>query len=241
MKKSVGVRTMAALASSLVCAAAIAACSSGDDVAVTHHVAAPTDASISDGTVNPTDMPPRVAICAKYGSYAGVQALVTKAMGVFAADCRIGPYFADTTKTAHHTECLQKYMGAAFECPGVVYDKDSAGVACQDLRKAHAQLKLSGGDYDAFLSDFVQVMTAAKFEQDDINQVVGGLNGVQGIANAKGGTTQCTCMPDSKCGYIDAGPDARDGSKDGTSDAPSTVDAADSGSDTGADDASDSG
>lgn len=239
MKKSVGVRTMAALASSLVAMAAVAACSSSDDGAVTHRVDAPPDASLPDGTVTPADMPPRVAICAKYGSYAGVQSLVTKAMGVFAADCRIGPFFADPAQTAHHTECLQKYMGAAFECPGVVYDKDSAGVACKDMRQAHGQLKISSTDYEAFLSDFVQVMTASKYAQADINQVVGGLNGVQGVANAKIGATRCTCMPDTTCGYVDAGTDARDGSKDGTSDAPS--DATDTGNDTGAADASDSG
>ena len=110
--------------------------------------------------------------CSRIGGYAAVSGAVydktnpvnpATLVGVFAADCKINSFFTSLTPTAlnHVGECLAIQVSELLGCEEATYagSKDSAGVACRDMKTTHTGLDISKGDFDALIADVVAFTT----------------------------------------------------------------------------------
>ncbi len=105
-----------------------------------------TSSGSDDTTEGPVDN-----LCTRLGGMAddGIPALVGGFLGKVLGDDKINGYFlnADVDGGALGV-CVAKQLGALAGCEGVEYD-------CQDMKTAHAGLKISQQDFDDFVVDFV--------------------------------------------------------------------------------------
>ena|GEM_PF-952469 len=191
---------------------------------------ADTTAEVAPDTVEETDAPdmsvdvtPEVIAatpCSRAGGSAAVSGAVydkTNAVnpatlvGKFAADCKINSFFTALTPTAlnHVGECLAIQVQELFACEGVTYagSKDSAGVACRDMKTTHTGLGISKGDFDALIGDVVAFVTPLKeagvLTDAEFNAAAGALLGLQGdiVEEAQvATTTQAACNPCDRIG-----------------------------------------
>jgi hypothetical protein len=189
-----------------------------------------------------TGVLPGTPLCGKYGGYAAVQKIADQLLPTLQADCTISAYFTSPNfPTQHFTDCLEKQYGQQlFQCPGVVYDTDTAGKTCLDMQKAHEGMTLRTDDFVAFRGDMIANFKAAGISLDDIASVlVPTINGFQGsivLNGQRSGNSKCSCTNDiapdgGYCGLPDAGiVDGGDGGDSG--DAGTGTDAADAGGST---------
>jgi hypothetical protein len=150
----------------------------------------------SDTTAGDTDTVVAATPCSRAGGAAAVYgAVYNKAnpvdantlVGAFAADCKINAFFTSLTPTAlnHVGECLATQVQELFGCEGITYagSKDSAGVACRDMKTTHAGLNISKGDFDALIGDVVTFVTPLKdagvLTEAEFNAAAGVLLGLQ--------------------------------------------------------------
>jgi hypothetical protein len=206
-----------------------AACNAGDDTLPGN----PYDGGASssgggDGTVDglaepDTLLPPGAPLCAKYGADIAGKVANTLIANV-SADCRISAYFAGLQDGTHFADCLTKQIGTFFQCPGVVYDKDSQGKACRSMLDAHKNVnpQIRNADFSAFVEDAIAAMRANGIADPDITAVsptfVGTKTSV--VQNIKGiGDGNCTCpnltLPDGGYCGTDAGIDASEAGLEG--------------------------
>jgi hypothetical protein len=199
-----------------------------------------TDATTSEGgdqdtgTVDP-------ALCSRYGGFTGVQQITADILTAVKADCRISAEFAaPQSGISHVQQCLEKQMGTFFGCPGIVYDKDTAGKTCRSMAEAHKGLGLRQADFTAFISDTNGVLKAHSLSDSDRTAILAAINGTQASIVQKGGlgNSNCSCanltLPDGGyCGIpdagIDTGVDGGDGGDSGDNDSGTLADAADDG------------
>jgi truncated hemoglobin YjbI len=118
-------------------------------------------------------------LCAHLGGEAGIGALVTNFLGKVLVDDRINGYFLNSdVDGAALGVCVAQQLGEAAGCAGVTY-------TCDDMKSAHAGLKISQQDFDDFAEDFVAAITDHKADapdltDDDITQIVDLLAGMAG-------------------------------------------------------------
>jgi hypothetical protein len=157
------------------------------------------------------------ALCAKVGGYdTGVADITSAVINQLANDCRVAAHFAvlNAGQQQHLSECLQIQLGEFLGCPNVKYAgaKDSKGQACRDMGQAHQNMQLRGDDFKVFLNATVAVAKSKGLTDDDLQSVIGSVNGTYTAVVRNGGTGQakCTCaQPSTLCTppVIDAGND----------------------------------
>ncbi|MBX7099132.1 MAG: hypothetical protein K1X89_15585 [Myxococcaceae bacterium] len=123
-------------------------------------------------------------LCEKYGGADTIKTVVTtKVVPEFAGDCRIQRHFTTLpgTQLTHVVECLTTQVQELFGCAGKVYagSKDTAGVACRDMKTAHANLGLTAGDFNALIEDTVAGLQKAGVAAADINAAAPALLGMR--------------------------------------------------------------
>jgi hypothetical protein len=103
------------------------------------------------------------SMCERNGGYANIE-------NVIGEDCRIQAFFTNLTadQRLHLADCLTKQLAVMTHCPGILYDVDSNGGSCRDMKTAHQGLAIRQGDYDAFVDDLKQSFTMAGFPDKDI-------------------------------------------------------------------------
>jgi hypothetical protein len=213
-------------------AGAMYACTVEDENPAVPRRDAGANSETGSSTTNP-DAPTGAPLCGKYGGYAQVQAMATGILDRARGDCRIGAPFAAMGPEAsqHLTECFQKQLGGAFQCPGVTYvantTADSVNRKCRDMSTAHQELGLRNADFNAFLEAVTTELTARGLSQDDLRAIApvfeGTRTGVVREATQPDKNTHCACVDglfegvpcvvDS--GVQDSGSDAEDASDDG--------------------------
>jgi hypothetical protein len=179
--------------------------------------------SLTPGSTDPTG----IAICAKYGESAGVNALAQQILDRAAGDCRIAPLFLGRTTDQHFKDCFYQFFGSGFQCPGVTYVQgttaDSTGDRCESVLP---DVRFSTEDWKAFAdvnsttSSLRFVLDARGLTSDELRAIATVFEGKRaGLTNAgvpAGKYTQCSagctvggaaCVRPS-----DAGADARDSS-----------------------------
>jgi len=189
------------VAAAAVTVTCVAACQLDGTGVVTHNTGADTTAPTgTDGLDSGLQ-----GLCGRVGGPTAVHAVTADAVTRLAADCRIGGYFStlDAKSKTHLSDCMESYLGEAFDCPGVTYagSKDSAGVACRDMTAAHKDRGISKDDQQAFLDAFVAALNATgKLVATDVGNVVTHLNDERGVYDGnKTGDTKCTCNPATSC------------------------------------------
>jgi hypothetical protein len=178
----------------------VAGCS-GDDNGVNNNQFvrdSGVDATAMGDSPSAADGPAILLICQTYGGYGNVSQYAAHILTSVTADCRIGPYFTalDSMSSAHLSECFQKQLGVYFGCPGVAYDKDSAGQQCRSMSDAHNNLNLRKADFDAFIEDMVASLLADNVSKSDVQQLIyGTFNGFEAaiVQDNQKGNAMCGC------------------------------------------------
>ncbi len=136
-----------------------------------------TDASSSTGDSS-TGEP--LTLCQRLGEPAGIGLLVTDFLGKVLNDDKINGYFLNSDVDGGALgACVVDQLGEAVGCPGVVY-------GCQDMKTAHAGLKISNVDFSDFAVDFSaalddhQANNAPELTDDDKTAILGVLGGMLG-------------------------------------------------------------
>ena len=116
------------------------------------------------------------AICKNFGGYDGVKGVIGSFVGKVLADERINAYFLNTESIgdggARLTECLNKQVGEAVGCSGIVYD-------CMDMASTHAGMGISMNDFNDLAEDFSMAMDeVATLTVEDKMTVLGVLGGM---------------------------------------------------------------
>lgn len=108
---------------------------------------------------------------------AGVDGVIDQFIGKVVADCAINQYFTvlQAAQVKHLDECLKIQVKELLGCPGFTYagSKDTAGVACRDMKAAHVGLGITEPDYDALVADLLAVTPDAVKSHPDFANVAG--------------------------------------------------------------------
>jgi len=137
------------------------------------------------------------SMCERYGGYASVESVVTDMVARLGGDCRIQAFFAGlgADQRLHLADCLTKQLAVMTHCPGILYDVDSSGQGCRDMKTAHHGLGIRQGDYDAFVEDLQESFASAGFSSDDIKALTPPLQFFHGdvVTNSAPGLDHDAC------------------------------------------------
>lgn len=120
-----------------------------------------------------------LTFCERIGGTSGITELHTNFVGKVLVDERINAYFLNSdVDGANLIACLDKQIGEAIGCDGVVYD-------CQDMLTAHAGMGISTQDFTDLAEDYNNALTEHQgnyptLTADDVMTIMTTLAGMAG-------------------------------------------------------------
>ena len=103
-------------------------------------------------------------LCANFGGYAGVKAVIGDFVGRVLIDDRINAYFLTTDVDGGKlTTCLEEQVGEATGGAGVTY-------TCGDMKTVHAGMGISMADFGDLADDFSKAMDAHQAKTPTLTQ-----------------------------------------------------------------------
>lgn len=88
-----------------------------------------------------------------------------------------------------------KQIAVLMRCPGIVYDVDSDGATCRDMKTAHQGRGIRNEDFNAVLDDVVGALLANGIHQDDIDAMAPALLALRAdiVTNSAPGLAKPIC------------------------------------------------